>query len=286
MQTKLHAIADYIRSAHIPVYTISMAEGDGDPLTECITPANPCQDSYSVAKAFTTTAIGMLWDEEKLHTEDKIHALLPEAFAAWKDEIDPRWYDTTVDMALTHHLGLPGGFLDIDGFDATTFGRDYLHHMLTAPLVCAPKAEGIYTDAAFYLLGRIVTALSGENLTSFLWKRLFYPTGCKEISWSTCPMGYAMGATGLYIRSEDMGKLGQVYVSGGTYRGTRIVSPEWIALCRERGYELHHSGGGWYGKGGMRGQMLTMHFAKRLTIAWHGYEADCGKILEYIANEV
>ena len=286
MKMKLHALAEYIRAERLPVYTISMAQGDGDPITECISPANPCQDSYSVAKAFTTAAIGMLWDAEKLRTEDKICNLLPEAFAAWKDEIDPRWYDTTVDMALRHHLGLPGSFLDIDGFDATTFGTDYLHHMLTEPLVCDPASEGIYTDAAFYLLGRIVTRLSGENLTSFLWKRFFAPTGCKEVAWSTCPMGYAMGATGLYIRSEDMGKLGQIYVSGGTYRGMRIVSQDWIILCRERGYELHHSGGGWYGKGGMRGQMLTMHFEKQYTIAWHGYEVDCGKILEYIANEV
>ncbi len=286
MKTKLHALAAYIRAEHIPVYTISMAEGDGDPITESILAGNPCQDSYSVAKAFTTAAVGMLWDAGLLRTEDRICDLLPEAFSAWQSEIDPRWYDTTVDMALTHHLGLPGGFLDIDGFDATTFGSDYLRHMLTSPLVGDPKSEGIYTDAAFYLLGRIVTALSGENLTTFLWKRLFYPTGCKEVAWSVCPMGYAMGATGLYIRSEDMGKLGQIYVSDGVYRGVRIVSPEWIALCRTRGYELHPSGGGWYGKGGMRGQMLTVHFDKRLSIAWHGYEADCGKILEYIANEV
>lgn len=286
MRTKLHAIADYIRSEHIPVYTISMAEGDSNPITECIIPANPCQDSYSVAKAFTTVAVGILWDEGKLHTEDKICDLLPDFFNAWRDEIDPRWYDTTVDMALTHHLGLPGGFLDIDGVDATTFGTNYLRHMLTARLVCDPKNGGLYTDAAFYLLGRIVSALSGEKLTNFLWRRLFYPTGCKEVAWSTCPMGYAIGATGLYIRSEDMGKLGQVYVSGGNYRGKRIVSSAWITMCRERGYELHHSGGGWYGKGGMRGQMLTMHFAKRISIAWHGYEADCHRILEYIENEV
>lgn len=286
MQNKLHALAAYIRSEHMPVYSISMAEGDGDPVTETIISANPCQDSYSVAKFFTTTAIGMLWDMQKLKTEDKICDLLPEYFSSWQREIDPRWYNTTVHMALTHHIGLSGGFLDIDCFDATTFGSDYLYHMLTTPLVADPEAESIYTDAAFYLLGRIVTELSGENLTTFLWKRLFYPTGCREAAFSTCPMGYAMGGTGLYIRSEDMGKLGQICVCGGKYRGQQIVSAEWIRLCRERGYEMHHIGSGWYGKGGMRGQMLMMHFEKNIVIAWHGYEADCDKIIKYIENEV
>ena len=81
MKTKLHTLGEYIRAEHLPIYTISMAQGDGAPITECITPANPCQDSYSVAKAFTTVAIGMLWDEGKLRPEDKICDLLPEAFA-------------------------------------------------------------------------------------------------------------------------------------------------------------------------------------------------------------
>ena len=34
--------------------------------------ANPCNNSYSVAKAFAMTAIGMLYDEGKLSINDKI----------------------------------------------------------------------------------------------------------------------------------------------------------------------------------------------------------------------
>lgn len=286
MQSVFHALSEYIRAEHMPVYTVSMAEADGNPVTACITPANPCQNAYSVAKAFTTTAIGILHDEGSLHTDDKICSLLPAYFDAWKDEIDPRWYSITVHMALTHHMGLPGGFLDIDCQDAVSFGKDYLHYVLTAPLLCDPKEKSTYTDAAFYVLGRIVSEKTEKNLTEFLWDRVFFPLGFREAAFSTCPMGYAMGATGLYIRTEDMVKLGQTYICNGEYRGTHIVSREWLSLCRAESYELHPLGNGWYGKGGMRGQMLCMHFDKKYAIAWHGYHADNEKILNWIQNEV
>ena len=35
-------------------------------------PANACNDSYSVAKLFTVTALGMLWDDKKLSFDERI----------------------------------------------------------------------------------------------------------------------------------------------------------------------------------------------------------------------
>ena len=51
-------------------------------------------------------------------------------------------------------------------------------------------------------------------------------------------MGYPMGATGLYISSADMVKLGQVYLEGGTYYGRRILSEEWVIMSLEREYDF------------------------------------------------
>ena len=88
-------------------------------------------------------------------------------------------------------------------------------------------------------------------------------------------MGHAMGATGLYIRTEDMVKLGEVYRTGGLYQGRRILSEEWVRIVRERVYELSPKAGGAVGKGGMRGQMLAI--TDRRVIAWHacgGVDAD------------
>ncbi|MBR6558674.1 MAG: beta-lactamase family protein [Clostridia bacterium] len=229
--------------------------------------SNPCQNSYSMAKAFVVTAIGMLYDKGLLSTDEKVTDILKDYLPA---DMDERWNLTTVHMALKHKIGLPGGFLDIDCIDANEFGYDYLSYMLSHPLAYTPGEGSKYTDGAYYLLGRIVEEKSGMSLTQFMWRELFFGIGAREIAWSECPMGHAMGATGLYIRSEDAVKLGQIYLEGGTYKGKRYLSENWVNTVLEKEYELHKTGCGLsYGKGGMRGQMLLVVPEKNMSVAWH-----------------
>ena len=42
----------------------------------------------------------------------------------------------------------------------------------------------------------------------------------------------------MYVRTEDMAKLGEVYQNGGTFEGKRLLSKEWVELVFEREYEL------------------------------------------------
>ena len=81
-----------------------------------------------------------------------------------------------------------------------------------------------------------------------------------------------MGATGLYIRIEDMLKLGRLYLDGGMWNGKRILSQQWVNAVRERGYELKRKDHGEaFGKGGMRGQMLLIIPETGRVAAWQGY---------------
>ena len=273
MSALLEALAARIREQGYPVYAVSVMESGSEPETAQITAANPCQDCYSVAKLFVVTAIGILYDHGMLSPDERVtDVLAAEISDKTRAAMDPDWGRVTLDMALTHRLALPGGFLDIDCIDANTFGSDYLAYMLTHPLTGRHGGERCYTDGAFYLLARCAEARAGMRLDAFLWRELFAPLGYREAAWSCCPMGHAMGATGLYIRTEDMAKLGEIYRTGGSYRGRRILSEEWVRIVRERVYELSPKACGAVGKGGMRGQMLAI-FPDRV-IAWHA----CGRV--------
>lgn len=253
------------------IYRIAIIEGDGEPELTKLSSMNHCMDSYSVAKAFTVAAIGILYDEGKIRPTDKVTEILKDEIL-W--DIDPRWHLVTVEDAIKHRLGLPGSFLDIDAQDPLTFGNDYLKYMMTYPLQSDPCKDSRYTDGAYYLLSRVVEKIAGEPLDNFLWKKLFSPLSCREIAWSRCPMGHPMGATGLYIRSDDMVKLGAVYMNGGLWKGKRILSEEWVGLVLEKGYEFKSKGPGKsYGKGGMHGQNLIVFPEKNLAVAWHGYKS-------------
>ena len=94
----------------------------------------------------------------------------------------------------------------------------------------------------------------------------------KEFAWSTCPKGFAIGATGLYIRTEDMTKLGILYLNKGIWNNERIISKEWVDLVIKNNYEFHYIGDGWYAKGGMRGQFLMFNYEKLKVIACHSYD--------------
>ena len=231
---------------------------------------NPCQNVYSVAKAFVVTAVGLLVDRGLLSTDEVVTDILANEIP---DGCQPAWYKTTVDMLLLHKVGLPGGFLDIDCYDSRNFGEDYLEYTLTYPTPEDYTPEkSTYTDAAFYILSRIVEKRAGEPLDTLLWRELLFPTGCREAAFSRCPKGHPMGATGLYIRAADVAKLGSIYLNGGMYGSRRILSKNWVATVLSRGYELKPKcGGRAYGKGGMRGQMLLVIPEQKRIVAWQGY---------------
>ncbi len=262
-------IVSLIKEANDNVYSVSlMGDGIGHETAE-IVPANPCQDIYSVSKAFVVTAIGMMSDRGLLRTDDRITDILSGFVPS---DIDPRWHNITVDDALKHRMGHPGGFLDIDINDANGFGTDYLGYLFRASFVRDPAGEPEYTDGAYYLLARVVENLCGESVDDLLWRELFAPLHFREAAWSHCPQGHVIGATGLYARAGDVVKLGELYRSGGVFEGKRIISEEWVNTVLEKGYELQPTGfGDSYGKGGMRGQMLAVFPSKKLSVCWTSY---------------
>ena len=232
------------------LYAAAFSDREGN-VSRCDgVPGNPCQNVYSVAKAFTAAAVGVCFDRGLINPEDKICDILSDFVP---ENIDGRWFDVTVDMALTHKTGLPGTFLDIDALDPKSFGRDYLGFTLKTKLIYDPGKDSIYTDGSFYLLSRCVEAVSGKALDDLMWETLLFDLGFTELAWSRCPLGHPMGATGLYIKCEDMVKLGVLYLNRGVYKGKRLLSEKWIDLTEERGYGFGKDGNGLtISKGGMQ----------------------------------
>lgn len=240
-------------------------------------PSNRCNNSYSVAKTFTMTAIGLLYDEGKLRVTDSLGQIFN----------NPDWNDVTIDHALTHRIGYGQGHLDIDVEDISEYPTDdFLKLALSYPRPYAPGEHYQYTDASFYLLSRVVDHISGEKLDSFLWKRVLKHMNIQELAWSRCPNEYPMGATGLYISSHDMVKLGAMYLSRGMWNGKRLLTEEWCRLAEARGYELHSANADITGKGGMYGQFLGYSRTKNAAFAWHAFDDGKSRIsvADYLAN--
>lgn len=252
--------------------TYFICEGDKDYniKKEVIVPSNPTCNCYSVAKSFTAMAIGLLYDKKLLTMDTLLVDVLKKYLP---DNIDEKWNKVTIHNLLQHKVGFGCGLLDIDCEDASLYKTvDYLNIVLNTELKYEPGTVYKYTDAAFYLLSRIVAEVSGIELSDLLRPILMETMRFKEFAWSKCPYGYSMGATGLYIRTEDMVKLGILYLNKGMWKEERILSEEWVNLVISNGYGFSHIKDGWYGKGGMIGQLLMFNFEKEKALAIHSYD--------------
>ena len=257
---------------------------DGVSRTKQIRPASRSQNTYSVAKLFAVTAVMILQDRGVLDVDDPVFPIFEEKFP---ENFDPKWRDVKISDVMKHRVGFERGFLDIDAENPNDWAsQDYLRLVLERPLKYKPGEKSVYSDAAFYLVSRIVSEKTGERLDDFLIREVLAPAKFAECAFAKCPQGFPMGATGMYISTEDMAKLGVIYVQRGVYGGKRILSEAAVDEVLKRGFELHPVGdsGFAFGKGGMRGQFLYINTKTKRVVAIHSCDANLDEILGYLAK--
>ncbi len=240
-----------------------------------------CHNTYSIAKLFTCTVIGILQDQGLLDVDDPIYPIFEKKFP---ENFDPNWKEVTIANVIKHEAGFGTDELDIDTYDSAKWERDYLTRVLSQPLPNKPGTKFNYTDATFYLASRIVSEKTGKPLNQIMIKELLDPLQFSEYAFSTDPEGYPIGATGMYISTEDMAKLGLLYVQDGIYEGKRILSKEFVDEAFERNFELYplDNEGIAFAKGGMNGQYLYMNRKTKRVVAIHSYRADIDALVKYI----
>lgn len=235
------------------------------------TPCNCCNNCYSVTKTFTAAGILLLADRGLLRPEDRICGLLRRELPA---DYDPRWEEVTVAHCLTHTMGIGAGFLDMDVEDPAHFGPDWLAYTVTKiPLPHRPGEVYVYSDGAYYLLSRVIAAVSGEETSAFLTKYITAPLGFRESAWSKCPAGYGIGATGLYAAADDAVKLGWLFANGGRFDGRQILSETAVTMALQRGFGLSREGEIWC-KRGMNGQIIIADPVRRQAVCWQSFDTD------------
>lgn len=85
-----------------------------------------------------------------------------------------------------------------------------------------------YNSLNTYMIAAAIVKTSGESLTSYLEKRLFKPLEMGKVYWETSPEGIEKGGWGLYIRPDDMAKIGICMLNSGKWKGQQIIPGEWV----------------------------------------------------------
>ena len=83
---KMNEIKEKLLEQNLNTYFVSCIDKDYNIETVSVVPANPCCNGYSVAKAFTVTAIGLLYDKGLLTPDSLLTDILSRKY---RDMITP-----------------------------------------------------------------------------------------------------------------------------------------------------------------------------------------------------
>ena len=190
------------------------------------------QTSFSVAKSFLSTLVGIAIDEGSIGgLDDPVTEYVPELA-----ERDPRFERITLRDLLSMTSGLRYVEQDLplpwgDDID-TYYGTDLRDLALDATeIVGPPGSDWLYNNYNPLLLGLVLERATGTTVSDFMATRLWQPLGAEfDASWSldSEASGFEKMESGLNVAPVDYARFGELFLHGGEWNGNRIVSEEWV----------------------------------------------------------
>ncbi len=173
---------------------------------------------WSLSKSFTSTAVRLAVEEGKLSIDDRVLKFFPEDAPA---EPSNNLKAMRIRDLLTMNAGHQN---ELNWREAENWAKAFLAH----PVPHKPGTHFRYNTPATYMLSAIVQEVTGETVLDYLTPRLFEPLGIQKPKWDTSPQGISIGGYGLYLRTEDIAKFGQLYLQKGQWNGKQLIPAEWI----------------------------------------------------------
>ncbi len=78
------------------------------------------------------------------------------------------------------------------------------------------------------MLSAIIQKVTGEKVIDYLYPRLFRPLGIVGATWAESPQGINCGGWGLYLKTEDLAKMGQFFLQKGKWNDEQLLPESWI----------------------------------------------------------
>ncbi|SRR6266496_1714294 len=205
------------------------------------------RDTRSATKSITGALVGIAIAQGKLTGVDaKILSLLPERARKLQNP-DPRKANITVEDFLT--MSSP---LECDDWNDASRGNeermylveDWAQFILDLPIRgrmhlgerIDPPPFGrnfSYCTGGVFTLSELLEKATGLRTDRYAQQKLFGPLGITQPQWMYSPMNIPQTGGGLRLTSRDLLKIAQLYLDGGRWQGTRILSEAWTKMSTE-----------------------------------------------------
>jgi CubicO group peptidase (beta-lactamase class C family) len=194
--------------------------------------------SFSVAKSFVSTLVGIAIDERLIRSvDDRLTRYLPELAAQ-----DPRFREITLRDLLTMSSGLryrEGGFPSLGDDTYTYYGVDLRDVALNRVRVEGPPGIAWqYNNYHPLLLGLVLERTTGTSASEFMATKLWQPLGAEaDATWNldSKRSGFEKMESGLNATAVDYARFGLLFLHNGVWNRRRIVSKAWVRAATRPG---------------------------------------------------
>jgi CubicO group peptidase (beta-lactamase class C family) len=181
---------------------------------------------YSLSKSFTSTAVGLAISEGKMSLDDQVLKYFPE-------DAPSQPSDNLKAMRVRDLLCMSAGHQTETNFgDAKDIS--WVKAFLSHPVPFKPGTHFLYNTPGSYMLSAMVQKATGQTVLEYLKPRLFEPLGIRSPKWDSSPQGINCGGWGLYLRTEDIAKFGQLYLQKGKWHGKQLIPESWVSAATSR----------------------------------------------------
>ena len=204
--------------------------------------------SWSVAKSFTSTLVGLAVGEGLIESvDDPLGRYLPQAQGTAYENV-------TIAQALQMSSGV--GFSEeydpISGSDVVDFMTDSLflnskranEAAIDYPTLHEPGTVYNYNTAESQVLGLLVREVTGKSPSAYLQEKIWGPLGMEhDATWILDlegPTGMEFGGCCLNMALRDWARFGQLVLQDGVWDGERILPEGWVAAATRPDADAEH----------------------------------------------
>jgi CubicO group peptidase (beta-lactamase class C family) len=80
----------------------------------------------------------------------------------------------------------------------------------------------------------IVTKVTGQTVVDYLKPRLFDPLGIDSPRWDASEEGYSKGGYGLFLRTEEIAKFGELFLRAGKWGDEQLIPESWVRAATSK----------------------------------------------------
>ena len=184
---------------------------------------------WSLTKSFTSTALGLLIDDNKANLDTLAKDYVPSMAEVYPD------------VTLRHFTTMTSGYYAVG--DETR--GSYKHGPSRTPFKPAPKplfeppgSKYAYWDSAMNQFANVLTHIAEEPIEDLFKKRIADPIGMDRAKWDWGDFGkidriVVNGGSGnsnkhIQVSARELARLGHLFLNRGKWKNRRLISASWV----------------------------------------------------------